>query len=80
MRTATKQKYASRIDKIQPRVLRGSDEFEAAYGIAERKLSQMRTDGLPCCLDGKIFIYYCDEVDEWIKKNWRVQTLKLKEQ
>ena len=77
MRAAKREMYASRIEKIAPRVLRGSDEFEAAYGIAETKLSKMRTDGLPCCIDGRMFIYYPDEVDEWIKKNWRVQTVKI---
>ena len=61
------------MDKIIPLVLRGSDEFEAAYGISEKKLSQMRTDGLPCYNDGKIFIYYPDEVNAWIKKNWTLQ-------
>ena len=80
MRTATKQKYASRIDKIQPHVIYGSDEFEAAYGISEDVLASLRSDGLPCYTRGKHFIYYYNEVDDWIKKNLKlvVPSIKIK--
>ena len=73
------KKEIKRFEKIVPRVLYGSVEFEEAYGICETKLSDLRSEGLPCCICGKTFIYYPREVDEWIKTNKRVQTVKIKQ-
>jgi hypothetical protein len=62
----------ARRDNIEPRILRGDAEFFKAYGMDKRKQSEMRTKGLPCYHDGKCFIYYPEEVDTWIKNNWRL--------
>jgi hypothetical protein len=58
--------------QIDPLVIRGDVEFFNAYGIPAKKQAEMRDKGLPCYHDGKCFIYFPDEVDTWIKTNWRL--------
>ena len=59
-------------NNIEPLVIRGADEFFKAYGIATDKQSEMRKKGLPCYHDGKCYLYFPDEVENWIKANWKL--------
>jgi len=64
--------------KIDPRVICGESEFQAAYGISVNTQAEWRSNGLPCYLIGKTHFYFPDEVDAYIKKNMRVIVPQIK--
>jgi len=63
---------------IEARVIRGEQEFHAAYGVAQAKQTEWRSMGMPCYTDGKVFMYFADEVDAWIKNNFRIQLPEIR--
>jgi hypothetical protein len=58
--------------QIEPQTIRGDVEFFNAYGVPPKKQAEMRDSGLPCYHDGKCYVYFPEEVNQWIKKNWKL--------
>lgn len=65
-------------NNIEPRFICGESEFKAAYGISAHTQAEWRSSGLPCYLNGKVFMYSIDEVDKWIRETKRVQTVEIR--
>ena len=62
---------------IEPRIIRGDEEFFQAWGISRNVQTKLRSEGLPCYYDGKYFFYYPDEVDAWLKGKFKIQRPEL---
>jgi len=63
---------------IEALVIRGEDEFQQAYGIPPTKLAEMRKNGLPTHSDGKCMLFFPDDVEKFIRENWKVITPEIK--
>ncbi len=61
-------------NNIQPLVLVGDNDLAQAIGMSSpQSLAKLRKEGLPYGYNGKSFVYFPDEVAEWLKKHWAVQ-------
>lgn len=51
-----------------------SGKIMAMYNISAMKLHRMRKAGLPCMqLDGNIYLYDIDQVEEWIAERYEIR-------
>ena len=76
METAAKRK--KRRTNIEARVICGGIEFQEMFGINESRQAEWRSMGLPYYQDGRCYIYYPDEVDKFIKDNFRISIPELR--
>ena len=59
--------------------IRGEQEFFEAFGIkSPDKQAEMRSQGMPHYSDGRIYIYFPEEVKAWIRENYKVQEVNIK--
>jgi len=64
---------------IEPIVIRGETEFAAAFGISDPRMqARLRSEGLPCMHDGRMYVYNPAKVLAWMENNWRVVTPEIK--
>ena len=66
-------------ENIAPVIIRGQKEFAAAFGISDPLVqARLRSEGLPCYNDGKMFVYDPNEVLAWMKKSWKIGLPEVK--
>ena len=65
-------------ENIKPRILCGSTEVHAAYGISRSKLLSMMKEGLKFYNNGRINIFYIEDIDSFIKENWKIDIPEIK--
>ena len=59
--------------------IRGEQEFFEAFGVkSPDKQAEMRSQGMPHYKDGRVTIYFAEEVVAWMKENYKVQKVKVK--
>ena len=67
-----------RKQNIKPEILVGEKEFMIAYKKSPYIQAEWRSMGMPHCTDGKVFMYFTDEVNAWIKNNFRIQLPEIR--
>ena len=65
-------------ENIPAHALVGDNELFLAFGIGEKIALKMRESGLPFYSTGGVFMYFPEEVKDWIKKHWRVRIPEIK--
>ena len=69
-------------ENIESRSLFGNEDLFLAFGIGEKLAQKMRGDGMPHYSIGGSsnggYFYFPDEVEQWIKANYRVVIPEIK--
>ena len=63
---------------IEPRIIRGDDEFFHAWGFPASKISEFRSKGMPSYFDNKQYFYYPEEIDAWLREQCRIVLPSIK--
>jgi len=65
-------------ENIKAHVLCGESEVHAAYGISPNKLLSMMKEGLKFYNNGRINIFYINDINDFIQKKWKITQLEIK--